>query len=210
MNLSENIIKRYSDRLKKFGNDFKTLGWGSKEQQLFRFQEFSKHILDIQNKSIIDIGCGLGDFYDSLGKACCSKYMGVDINPDLINEAKKKHKGDARVDFMVKDLLKEKSDFPVANVGVMIGVLNLNLKGQMNNIDFTQIMIKNAFSYVDTMLLIDFISHYRIEEYPEEDFIFYHKPQEVLEFCFELTNNISLFHNYQPIPQKEFIICLKK
>lgn len=210
MNVSDNIVKRYSERFKKFGCDVKTLGWGSKEQQIRRFHEFTKHVPNIHNKSIIDIGCGLGDYYNFLGKGGCLNYLGLDINPDLIDAANENFKDNASVNFTCKDLLFEKSESPIANVGVMVGVLNLNLKDEMDNFEFSKKLIRNAFTYVNELLVVDFISSFTTDDYPEEDFIYYHKPQDVLEFCFSLTNNVSLFHNYQPIPQKEFLVCLQK
>ena len=92
----------------------------------------------------------------------------------------------------------------------MIGVLNLNFKGKIDNLEFTKRMISNALTYVDEILLVDFISSHVTKDYPREDFIFYHDPTEILNFALGLSNNISLIHNYSPIPQKEFLICIHK
>ena len=56
------INKRYNARLIKHGCSPKTLGWSGKKQQIKRFEKFNS-ILNFQNKSILDIGCGFGDFY---------------------------------------------------------------------------------------------------------------------------------------------------
>ena len=208
--ISDSIINRYSVRLKKYGSNVKTLGWGSKEQQLRRFDEFLKYIPDIKNKSIVDIGCGLGDFYSYVGKSKCKSYTGIDINPDLINTAKKNFEEDKSVKFMCKNLTYETSEKPISNIGIMIGVLNLNFKGKIDNLEFTKRMISNALTYVDEILLVDFISSHVTKDYPREDFIFYHDPTEILNFALGLSNNISLIHNYSPIPQKEFLICIHK
>ena len=165
MSISTNIISRYSDRFKKFGYDTKTLGWGTEEQQIKRFQEFSKLISDLKSKVVIDIGCGFGDYYKFLGDEGCLKYIGLDINPDLINEANKIYKNFSNVEFLCKDLLFEKSTTPLGNIGVMIGVLNLNFHGEIKNFEFSKTLIENAFTYVDDVLLIDFISCYRTEKY---------------------------------------------
>ncbi|MEA2017618.1 MAG: hypothetical protein U9N59_04145, partial [Campylobacterota bacterium] len=55
----ETVVKRYSDRYKKFGHSPKSLGWDKGKQNLryhILFEEF-----DLENKSILDIGCGFGD-----------------------------------------------------------------------------------------------------------------------------------------------------
>ena len=71
-------------------------------------------------------------------------------------------------------------------------------------------MIKNALSLVKEALIVDFISTRKDSDYPEEDFIFYHNPAKVLKFALELTPNVQLIHDYSPIPQKEFMLILKK
>lgn len=208
--LSKKIISRYSDRFQEFGNDVRTLGWGSKEQQNKRFNEFKKHIKNINETSIVDFGCGFGDFYKYLGEESCLKYIGIDINQDLIKESKSDFNYTENVQFICADIYNNKAEKPIANVGVMIGVLNLNFGDTINNFEFSKQLIKNAFTYVEEKLIVDFISFNTISEYPKEEFIYYHKPSEVLEFCLSLTNNVSLFHDYSPIPQKEFLVCLQK
>ena len=44
---------------------------------------------NLSNKSIIDIGCGFGDFYSYLNaqNIILKKYLGIDINETLINTA---------------------------------------------------------------------------------------------------------------------------
>ena len=93
-NISANMVKRYSDRYNKLGYDVKTLGWGSKAQQYHRFENALNSGLDLENKSILDIGCGFGYFFIYLKnkKINFSHYTGADINSDLINEAKNVHK----------------------------------------------------------------------------------------------------------------------
>lgn len=208
--LSEQIILRYSNRFKIFGNNIKTLGWGSKEQQFKRFNEFKKQINNLSETSIVDFGCGFGDFYNFLGEKNCKKYIGIDLNKDLILEAKSNFKNIQNVEFICSDLLYLKASKPIANVGIMIGVLNLNFQKSEDNFKFSKQMIENAFTYVEDKLIIDFISTELSPEYPKEDFIYYHKPSEVLDFCLTLTDKVSLFHNYDPIPQKEFLVCLQK
>ncbi len=56
-------------------------------------QIYLKHIskyLDYSNKSIIDIGCGTGDFAISLAKTGAKKVIGIDIDSRQIDLAKKK------------------------------------------------------------------------------------------------------------------------
>ena len=200
-------VKRYSDRYKNLGRHVHTLGWGSEEQQRYRFsQVFRATALD--GKHVLDIGCGFGDFFTSCIDTEYSlvHYTGWDINPDLISEAKKQHPEST---FAVVNLAEQEELMSVAEVGVMLGVLNLNFKDDYDNLSFSKMMIKKAFSAVSETLVVDFLSLYRIPSYPKEDFVFYHDPSEMLAFALELTPNVRLLHDYEAIPQKEFMLVLE-
>ena len=213
--ISIKMIERYSDRFYKLGKDVKTLGWGSTEQQEYRFSQTLLNGIEFNEKSILDIGCGFGDYLHFLmrnfnQKEILSSYSGYDLNPDLIQEAKKNVPRGIEVSFKVVDILKNKSTVPIANIGVMLGVLNFNLKDQVDNLAYSKQAIANAFSHIDETLIVDFLSTNLTSDYPKEDFVFYHDPQEILEFALTLTDNVKLVHDYLPIPQKEFILILSK
>ena len=211
--ISEMMRERYSARYKKMGYDVKTLGWGTIEQQRYRFSQTLAMGISFSEKRIVDFGCGFGDFVDFLieMKIPFGSYIGVDINPDLIQEALKRHSCNTNIEFQVIDLLAPSSDcYPLGDIGIMLGLLNLNLGQDVNNYDYSKEMIGNAFKLVQDDLIVDFISTYRTEEYPEEDFIFYHDPSIVLKYLLAISQHILLKHNYSPLPQKEFMVALSK
>jgi SAM-dependent methyltransferase len=206
-NISQATVSRYSERYHKLGKHVQTLGWGSEEQQFYRFSQVLRAV-DLNDRSVLDIGCGFGDFLTSCKSAGCKleHYTGWDINPDLIAEAKQQHPSS---DFSVLNLAEQEDLSPVAGVGVMLGVLNLNFKERYDNMSFSKMMIQKAFSAVSETLVVDFLSLYHSSDYPKEDFVFYHNPCVMLAFALELTPNARLFHDYAPIPQKEFMLVLE-
>lgn len=210
--ISKNMIERYSSRYREMGYNIKTLGWGSKEQQYYRFSQTLQTGLILEDKKILDIGCGFGDYANFLSDNHInfSSYHGVDINPDLINEAKSRNKDKQGIDFAVLDLTESNKMSPTADIGVMLGLLNLNLKDAMDNYEYSFNLIKNAFSYVNEALVVDFISSKIDPGYPKEDFIFYHDPVSVLEFALSISDNVMIKHDYLPIPQKEFMLVINK
>jgi len=205
--ISKATLARYSERYHKLGKHVHTLGWGSEEQQYYRFTQVLRAAV-LEGKSVLDIGCGFGDFLSSCSDAGCGleHYTGWDINPDLVSEAKQQHPNSS---FAVLNLAEQEELTPVAEVGVMLGVLNLNFKEAYDNMVFSKMMIEKAFSAVSETLVVDFLSLYHTPDYPEEDFVFYHDPAEMLAFALELTSNARLFHDYAPIPQKEFMLVLE-
>lgn len=216
--LSSEIISRYSSRYRKLGYNVKTLGWGTKEQQLYRFSQVINSGISFKGKKIVDIGCGFGDFLDFLieNKIEFGEYLGIDINPDLVFEANSRHAGLKGISFLTLDIFDSSQlDTPIAgDIGIMLGVLNLNLKSinekNIDNFYYSKKMILNAFSLCSEILVVDFLSSHMNPNYDKEDFVFYHDPARTLDYCLSLSSYVSLIHNYEPIPQKEFLILMEK
>ena len=211
--ISSLMNERYSKRFNQMGYDPKTLGWGSKEQQEFRFLKAIEGLHFNSPKSILDIGCGFGDLLKLLinKKIPLSTFTGLDINPDLIEEAKIKWETSyISNEFKVYNILQNPIKKPIADIGFLIGVLNLNLKDNFDNYAYSKLFIKNAFLAVNEVLVVDFLSFHLSDNYSKEEFVFYHDPTKMLEFALTLTNNVKLVHDYLPIPQREFILILSK
>lgn len=209
-NISKQTIKRYSNRYKKLGNDVKTLGWGNQEQQEYRFFQTLNNNIKFHNKSILDIGCGFGDYFNFIqnNKIPISQYIGYDINPDLIFEAKKNHSTNFSRFYTANILESEEKN--IADIGIMLGVLNFNLQNAFDNYEYSKTMILKAFSLVKEVLIVDFLSDKLTKDYPKEDFVYYHSPSKMLEFALSISDNVVLKHDYDPIPQKEFMLFIFK
>jgi SAM-dependent methyltransferase len=210
--ISKNTLKRYTDRYNELGKNIRTLGWGSSEQQELRFIN-TLRAENFDGKSVIDIGCGFGDYYSFLLKQGIKldSYIGTDINESFINESKKSYSD--QCEFITADILS--GEFPLNesfhfDIGVMLGLLNYNLQSSALNYEYSKKMITNAFSLVDKVLIVDFLSSKLFDGYPKEDFVFYHEPKEMFEFALSLSSNVSLIHDYEPIPQKEFMLFIYK
>ena len=90
---------------KKLKKNHLIVGWGSRKTQVLRFENIYKYF-NKDNFSVLDVGCGLGDFYKFLKKKKIKfKYSGIDINEDFINICKKKYK---KANFIKSHFLKYK------------------------------------------------------------------------------------------------------
>lgn len=199
--------KRYSDRLAKFGEDPRTLGWDTRENQRARF-EAALALVDPRGKDVLDVGCGFADLLSLLeetGRAPKS-YRGLDINGDLLAVAAKKH---PTAVFDVRNLFDAPFASPVADVGFMSGVLNLKLSS-LSNAEFSRTLIRHAFAAVRETLAVDMLSAWRDPAYPAEDFVYYHDPLEMLAFAKELTPHVALRADGPSIPQRELVLVLRK
>ncbi len=205
------MVERYSIRYQNLGLDVRTLGWGSTEQQVYRFKQTTEGINFSNKKRVLDIGCGFGDYLALLEAQNYpfKEYMGWDINPDLIREARKIWNHTTAL-FEVKDIGDSCFNTSITDIAIMLGVLNLNLENKVDNYDYSFHFIKNAFDCVNDVLVVDFLSTQYTPDYPQEEFVFYHEPSKMLDFAFSLTSNVVLKHSYAPIPQKEFMLFLYK
>ncbi|MCG2689720.1 class I SAM-dependent methyltransferase [Candidatus Parcubacteria bacterium] len=200
--------ERYGGRLKTLGPIIRTLGWDTKENQFKRFQS-AVSLLNLQGKSVVDFGCGFGDFFEFLkiNKIKVASYLGIDINPGLLDEAKKRHKNGK---FQCLNILLNQAKNKLADIGFAFGVLNFNLKGKPNNYDYSKEFIKRGYSLCKEVFVVDMLSSYLTKNYPKEGFVFYHSPEKMFKFALGLTPNIILKHDCEPIPQKEFTLYLKR
>ena len=211
--ISKDTVQRYSGRYKNLGYHIRTLGWGTVKQQRCRFFQTLRAGVDFEGKAVVDIGCGFGDYADYLAEngIAIISYTGLDINTDLIEEAQRQNSGHIDCSFKVLDLCNEEfSEKPLGEIGIMLGVLNYNLKDKLDNYEYTKRIIGNALSLVSEVLIVDFLSAHRYEGYPHEDFVFYHEPSRMLDFALGLSDNVALLHDYLPIPQKEFMLVIRK
>ena len=208
--ISEATINRYNTRLDIHGKDIKTLGWGNAEQQEFRFTNILQ-ATDFNKKNVLDIGCGFGDLYDFFKKSQIDiqSYTGWDLNINLIKNANNIE--DKIVKYEIVDITKSADSIKDKfDIGIMLGLLNYKLESEKLNYEYSSSIIKNAFNNVKEVLIVDFISAFISPNYPKEDFIFYHDPQIILSTALEITSNVVLKHNYNPIPQKEFMLYIYK
>ena len=210
--ISAKMVSRYSKRYSQLGYNVKTLGWGSVEQQEYRFSQSLSAISSFTGKHVLDIGCGFGDYYKFLKKVGSQPefYTGYDLNPDLINEAKKHSILDSSVNFYVSNIFEKEIYEPQADIVVMFGVLNLALSGVIDNYEYSFKAIKNSFSLAKDLIVVDFLSTMLDKSYPKEDFVFYHDPIKMLEFALQLSPKVALKQDYSPIPQREFMLFIYK
>lgn len=188
-NLSIEYIKSFfNNSLNFFGDRPEAVRWTSKGQVMH--YEAMLDIGDIRGSSILDFGCGKGDFYGFLmDRDIEVNYTGFDINKNLINLARKKY---PEVDFRVFDIEREelKDDFDFV---FLCGVFNLRVEGLEDYVKSTLIKL---FKHSKKGLAFNALSAYN----PKKDFeLLYLKPEEIFSFAIEnLSPFVSLRHDRIP------------
>lgn len=195
----QDTIERYSSRYQKFGYSPKSLGWDKGKQDV-RFNVLTSQY-DFTGKTVLDIGCGFGDLNKSLYEKYADNYsyLGIDLVPDLINEARGHYtRGD--IDFKTGDFLavelKANFDFVVAS-----GIFNHCLS-EANNYELIEATMAKALSVARDGLAFDFLSDkvdYQLEH------TFHSSPERILAMAYKYSRNVILRNDYMPFEFAVFI-----
>jgi len=176
-------MKLYKELYKKYGHNIKALNWGSKKSQERRFEILTKNI-NLNNQSILDVGCGFGDFYAFLVKKFHGFiYTGIDVTEEMVNTCKKKypHLDIRRVD--VKEMsTKKKFDYVFAS-----GILYTMTKKQARQ------AIKKMFALTKKSLAFNALSIFADYKEKNETYL---DPIEIFKFCQKLSSFVILDHSY--------------
>ena len=185
----EKTILRYSTLLKKYGDCFRALNWGSAESQRTRFEV----LFDIGIQSgdkILDVGCGLADFYAWLLKRVPSvNYEGIDITPNMVQAAKNRFPNTviSNKNISDPDLRANSFDYIIAS-----GIFFLRKEAPMEHMEF---VVSKMFDKSIKGIAFNSLSAWASKKTRGE---FYADPCEVLEFCRKLSPNVVLRHEYHP------------
>lgn len=87
----EPLKSHYEPRMRRYSNSYRILDWESPTSQRKRFQILLENV-PVSGKSLLDVGCGLGDLYAYLlEQGVETVYTGVDILEGMIERARKRH-----------------------------------------------------------------------------------------------------------------------
>jgi SAM-dependent methyltransferase len=183
------VIQRYQRRIAEHGTTFASLNSGSAEKQAIR-QWVHASALRGARPSILEVGCGLGDFYNYLTrqKRDCS-YHGYDIVPEYIAECKRAYP-EAR--FEVRNIFVDGIAGAYDTV-VMSQVLN-NRYQKSDNMQVMQRALELAFQHTRISVSIDMLSTYVDFRNPD---LFYYSPEEIFRMAKAIAPRVAIRHDYR-------------
>jgi 2-polyprenyl-3-methyl-5-hydroxy-6-metoxy-1,4-benzoquinol methylase len=179
------LITFYDRHLRDFGDAPQAVRW-TPEGQMTRYKTLLTLTGDLSGKSILDFGCGKGDFCGFLrDNGIAASYCGIDVNENLIALAQRKYP-EAR--FIAIDI--DESSFDVSfDVIIAIGVFNLRIAGIEESM---KCLMKKLFPLCREALHANFLTYYTPRRTVE---LFYVKPEELLAFALtELSPLVTLKH----------------
>lgn len=186
----KNNTQFYKRVIKKYGISARGVHWDSEESQYIRFEILTKFIKnDIKDSTIIDAGCGFGEYYNYLydNNLKPKKYIGIDCEEEMITQASKRF---LNTKFVLKNILEDKlptSDYYVCS-------------GAMNTLDENEVLsfIKRSYRASEKGFIFNFL---------KEDSLTNVSVNIVLTFCKTICSNINIKDNYL---KNDISIFLKK
>lgn len=171
------------------GISAKGVHWHSKETQYIRFEIISSYIKDFPNSSIIDVGCGFGEYIKFLNEKNITykEYLGIDCEEFILLEAKKRFRENL---FINCDILKD--SIPKGDYLICSGALNILKKD-----DFYK-AIERCFNSSKKGFIFNFLTKNSFHKL---------KDTQVLQFCENLSTKINFSNNYLT---NDMTIYLKK
>jgi len=189
----------YNSRFDQYGRDIRTVGWGSASSQRLRFDLLFRG-LDPRGKTILDVGCGLGDlvtFLDLLTDGDFN-YIGIDIAEKLIDHAAQSYPQTERK-FMVGDIFSV--SLPKIDIAVLSGALSL----KVDNIDFYAYeTMARMFTLSQEAACLNFLSKYVDFEAEKNQ---HYQPELIFSKAMQISRRVNLFHDY---PLYEFTVQMLK
>ena len=179
------LLYFYNRHLKDFGDAPQAVRW-TPEGQRRRYEILLKIARDLSGKTLLDFGCGKGDFYGFIReKDIPVSYCGIDINENLISLAKRKY---PEAEFLPLDIEEDyfEREFDITFI---CGVFNLRVAGIQ---DSMYSLLGKIFKLCREALHVNVLTFYTGHRNVE---LFYVKPEEMLLFALtELSRSVAMVH----------------
>ena len=181
------LIAFYENKLQKYEEGHKVLNWGSKDSQITRFNILSK-INDLNGCSVLDVGCGIGDFYLWLkNKNIEVEYYGIDISAKMIKKASTKY---PEVFFKLCDLFIDHEKLINTDYVFASGIFNRKIE---QHDEFVKRMIEIMFQKSNYGIGFNILSN---RARFKENNSYYADAQSMFYFCETVANRVVMNHDY--------------
>ncbi|OGL46130.1 MAG: hypothetical protein A2W05_09750 [Candidatus Schekmanbacteria bacterium RBG_16_38_10] len=178
----------YNGRYHEFGRDIRTVGWGSKRDQFLRFEVLFRG-LNPKGKTILDVGCGLGDLISFLDERTAGDYcyVGVDVADRLIEDARKTFTA-PNIEFHVGDVFS--ASLPKVDISVLSGALSFKVDGIEK---YAHDTMRKMFELSREAACLNFLTKYVDYELEKNQ---HYYPESIFSQAKELSRRVNLIHDY--------------
>ena len=210
MDPADKIRRHYRPRIQPGRAHHDILDWAAEETQEVRFDVLTRCV-DLQDKSLLDVGCGLGDLCTFLlRRRIHVDYCGVDLVEEMLLKAASHHParqfacvdvfGLSRADSL--EVLGRKPN-ELFDVVFCSGTLNLNLG---NNMEFLPRSLRSMYELAGETLVVNFLAN---KGYSSDPTYFNYSPLVVTKLVGNLFPDaaVDLRDTYLP---NDFTLAIRK
>jgi len=200
------VEQYYSHKVSEYGNSSLGVDWNSKESQYLRFEQLSKVIASKEKFSVLDYGCGYGEYVNYLTLNFSEgffKYTGYDVSEKMIETGKVLFANNVDAS-LTKQHPDRKFDYTIAS-----GIFNVKLDLANNEewlayiirtLDTINNVSEKGFAFIA-------LTKYSDKEFMK-DYLYYADPLFLFNYCKEnFSRNVALLHDYELY---EFTLIVRK
>jgi len=171
----------YQNNYDTYGVSAEGVAWNGEQTQKRRFSAIASCLGDVKHDTLVDAGCGFGDFYLYLkGKNNLPKtYSGLDLCEPMVKEAKVR----TGCKIIQRDILNQ--TIPMADWYVASGSMNLLTELE------TRIFIQHCFEKSRKGFVFNLLDGKK-----REGNYSYWKPYDILELCRTFSQKVKLKEGY--------------
>ena len=183
------VVRRYRQRIAEHGPTFASLNSGNEQKQALRHEVLASALRG-EKPSILEVGCGLADFYHYLleHQRNCS-YVGYDIVPEYMAECRRTY---PQAHFVLRNIFAEGIDGTYDSI-VMSQVLN-NRYEKSDNKQVMRRALELAFEHTRVSVAVDMLSTYVDFRNPD---LFYYSPEEIFSIAKGIAPRVIIRHDYR-------------
>ncbi|MGE5615529.1 MAG: class I SAM-dependent methyltransferase [Bacillota bacterium] len=180
----------YEEKVRRYGFDHRGLGFRNRSSQEKRFEALAR-LGDFEGRSVLDAGCGFGDFLAFLEERDLqATYTGIDMCAPMIERCRERFPmSEGR--FHVADVMEYQPqacfDFVIAS-----GIFGLDAEGARERVRPT---LERMFRWCRLGMAVNFLSARAPEKVPARLYV---DPADALEWAFALAPAVRLDHGYLP------------
>jgi SAM-dependent methyltransferase len=194
-------INYYRDKIRQFGGTAQGMDWKNVDTQNLRFEIISRYIDFVTNPSVLDVGCGNGEFYNYVqlhGKKI--EYNGIDTVPEMVEMTRTRFGEDKAV---IQDLL---SYQPAKNYDFVIASGTFNAKLSVSEKEWEKYFysnLKKMFELCDKAVVFNCMTSFVDYTY---DRLYYPSLSDLTSFIVkELSRKFIVDHSY-PLYEQTVVI----
>lgn len=183
----QNIQQFWDNRAKNTDDDYAKVDTSMRTQRM-RFEAFvTSH--DLHNKSILDVGCGVGDLWQHLQRHNIDcDYLGTDLSSEMIKRCRERF---PETSFEAQNIVEWETEKTFDYV-VAIAIHNIKIA---NGWEILKQVTTRQFELCTTAAHLSLLTD-RFEGY--DDHIQPWRVERVMEFALTLTPYVLIQHHYLP------------